>query len=603
MNEPDHLDDAFEFAEEDDEVAVDEADASAWRIVLVDDEPNVHKVTKLALEDLKVDGRRVEIISAYSEQEGRALFETQKDIALAIIDVIMETEQSGLDLVDYIRNVLRLQNTRLILRTGQPGQAPEREIVQRYDINDYKSKTELTSSRLFTTVVASLRSYRDLIELQRHSLELTKINLMSQSLYQLNRVDAFAYTMVDKLHETFNFSKHVFVFERRKASPGRSHVIVQNLPSLPPVPPLIEETTLFEALPSLETFLNEDEATASTSDLLFTRLRSVERELIFIHGYDNKIGELSDKSLSLLTQQLDTAYSNTTLYDDHLELNLAMERFVPDATLRHLDQQSISSVEVGHRTSIISSTLSLDIRGFTTLCENLSSNESFQLVNALLTLLGPVIERHHGNILKFVGDGIIAMFAREDYHVQDAIDCGVALSDTIRDFNRNTELRNSISKELSEPIRVGIGIHSGRIHLGAVGASSRIDVSVRGFSVTMAEMLQTLTKPFGITMLVDASCVKSTEDASSLRYLGASDTLNGQTHKLYQVVAAESQTLRQDITTALEAFSEARRKFERGDLSEARTDFEKLYRSHPDDPVLGHFLTRVQRAQQNRRDT
>ena len=143
MNEPDHLDDALEFAEEDDEVAVDEVSASAWRIVLVDDEPNVHKVTKLALEDLKVDGRRLEIISAYSEQEGRALFETQKDIALAIIDVIMETEQSGLDLVDYIRNVLRLQNTRLILRTGQPGQAPEREIVQRYDINDYKTKTEL----------------------------------------------------------------------------------------------------------------------------------------------------------------------------------------------------------------------------------------------------------------------------------------------------------------------------------------------------------------------------------------------------------------------------------------------------------------------------
>ena len=166
-------------------------------------------------------------------KKGKRASKAESNIALAIVDVIMETDTSGLELVDYVRNELKNNSTRLILRTGQPGQAPERDIVQKYDINDYKSKTELTSSRLFTSVVASLRGYRDLIELKRHSEELAKINRMSQSLYQLTRVDSFASTMVDQLHSTFNFSKDTLVLERRRSNPSRLSSLSKTLASSP----------------------------------------------------------------------------------------------------------------------------------------------------------------------------------------------------------------------------------------------------------------------------------------------------------------------------------------------------------------------------------
>ena len=606
----DTMDDELTFAEEDElafadedasEEGSDERTVSPWKILLVDDEPNVHQVTKLALDDLKVDHRGVELISAFSGQEGRARFESEDDIALAIVDVIMETDTSGLELVEYVRNELKNKATRLILRTGQPGQAPERDIVQKYDINDYKSKTELTSSRLFTSVVASLRGYRDLIELKRHSEELSKINRMSQSLYQLTRVDSFASTMVDQLHSTFNFSKDTLVLERRRSNPSRLSVLVQNFSLLPPVAPLIDAEVLCAEIPSLRLFLESKDAIHVEGPLFMTRLQSEERELIFVHHQSADVDELNEESISLLIQQLETAYANTTLYDDHLELNLAMERFVPDSTLKHLEHQSITSVDIGQRATVTASTLSLDIRGFTSLCEKLTSNDSFRLINALLALLGPVIERHHGSILKFVGDGIIAMFSRGKDHIQDAVKCGIELAEVIRAFNATPPEHRAESPELDEPIRVGIGVHTGQVRLGTVGAASRIDVSVRGTSVVMAELLQTLTKPFGITLLIDDSSAQHLAGAVQLRDLGSSSSFQKQRINLYQVISAEDAVLRAKIVEHLESFTSARQRLESGQVEAAASDFASL-RSHlSEDPVFRHFEMRAEIELNNRR--
>ena len=205
---------------------------------------------------------------------------------------------------------------------------------------------------------------------------------------------------------------------------------------------------------------------------------------MFIHPYEEQIGELSDESLSLLIQQLDTAYSNTTLYDDHLELNLAMERFVPDSTLRHLQHQSITSIEV-ELGPPLSVARSHSIRGFTTLCENLSSNESFRLVNSLLTLLGPVIEAHHGCILKFVGDGIIAMFAQKTITQKTLSNVAspslVQLETSTKIPSKETQFLLGSAHQFS-----GNRITVARYISVLVGATTRVDVSVRGFSVTMA---------------------------------------------------------------------------------------------------------------------
>ncbi|HYZ45533.1 MAG TPA: DUF3369 domain-containing protein [Xanthobacteraceae bacterium] len=133
-----------------------------WKIAVIDDEPAVHDGTRFALSDYRLNGQGLEILSAYSAAEGRELMRRHTDVAVVLLDVIMETDTAGLSLVEFIRKDVKNETVRIILRTGQPGQAPERRVIVDYDINDYKAKTELTADKLFTSLTAALRSYQQL---------------------------------------------------------------------------------------------------------------------------------------------------------------------------------------------------------------------------------------------------------------------------------------------------------------------------------------------------------------------------------------------------------------------------------------------------------
>ena len=133
-----------------------------WKIAVIDDEPAVHDGTRFALSDYRLNGQGLEILSAYSAAEGRELMRRHPDVAVVLLDVIMETDTAGLNLVEFIRTELKNETVRIILRTGQPGQAPERRVIVDYDINDYKAKTELTADKLFTALTAALRGHQQL---------------------------------------------------------------------------------------------------------------------------------------------------------------------------------------------------------------------------------------------------------------------------------------------------------------------------------------------------------------------------------------------------------------------------------------------------------
>ncbi len=136
-----------------------------YKVLIVDDEKTIHKITMMVLSKLNLGGKKLEFLSAYSAAEARILIESTKDIAVILLDVVMEEEDSGLKLVQYIREELNNMKVRIILRTGQPGYAPQKEVIMNYDINDYKEKNLLTSSQLYISVITALRSYRDLDEL------------------------------------------------------------------------------------------------------------------------------------------------------------------------------------------------------------------------------------------------------------------------------------------------------------------------------------------------------------------------------------------------------------------------------------------------------
>src|SRR5437870_13916920 len=130
-----------------------------WKVAVIDDEPAVHDGTRFALSDYRLNGQGLEILSAYSAAEGRELMRRHADVAVVLLDVIMESDTAGLGLVEYIRNDLKNETVRIILRTGQPGQAPERRVIVDYDINDYKAKSELTADKLFTALTAPQRRH------------------------------------------------------------------------------------------------------------------------------------------------------------------------------------------------------------------------------------------------------------------------------------------------------------------------------------------------------------------------------------------------------------------------------------------------------------
>jgi response regulator RpfG family c-di-GMP phosphodiesterase len=137
-----------------------------WKVLLVDDEPDIHDITKLTLSRFRLDGRGLTFLHAYSGEEAKQVLAREKDIALVFLDVVMEREDSGLEVARWMRQDQDNQFTRIVLRTGQPGQAPEERVIVDYDINDYKEKTELDRTKLFTTTFAALRAYRDIMKVE-----------------------------------------------------------------------------------------------------------------------------------------------------------------------------------------------------------------------------------------------------------------------------------------------------------------------------------------------------------------------------------------------------------------------------------------------------
>src|SRR5690606_4223643 len=126
------------------------AQRQPWKILVVDDEEEVHRVTRMVLQRFEFDGRPLEILHSHTGQDAIGMLERHPDMALVLLDVVMERDDAGLAVVRHIREELGNRLVRIVLRTGQPGQAPEHEVIANYDINDYKEKTELSAQKLKT---------------------------------------------------------------------------------------------------------------------------------------------------------------------------------------------------------------------------------------------------------------------------------------------------------------------------------------------------------------------------------------------------------------------------------------------------------------------
>ncbi len=138
-----------------------------WIVLVVDDDPEIHTMTRVLLRDFTFQDRRFEVLSAYSAAEARILIAQHPEVPVVLLDVVMESDDAGLLLARDIRDDLHNYRTRIVLRTGQPGEVPERDVMLMYDINDYRAKAELTAQKLFTTLVGALRSWIHIDTIER----------------------------------------------------------------------------------------------------------------------------------------------------------------------------------------------------------------------------------------------------------------------------------------------------------------------------------------------------------------------------------------------------------------------------------------------------
>jgi len=207
----DYENDELVFVDEDDDLVQVEEEpiVGEWHVLIVDDDEEIHSVTRLALSDLVVNGKKLSFHHAYSGSEALAYLRKQGDqIAIILLDVVMESDDAGLQVARTMREELKLEEPRIILRTGQPGYAPEENVIKEYDINDYKTKTELTRSKLVTTMIASIRSYQQILTINESRKGLQKIIDSSSYLQEEKSVQGFCSGVLKQVTQLMGFDVH-----------------------------------------------------------------------------------------------------------------------------------------------------------------------------------------------------------------------------------------------------------------------------------------------------------------------------------------------------------------------------------------------------------
>ncbi len=307
-----------------------------WKVAIVDDDQGVHTGTRFVLQDFTLHGRGLELLSARSAAEARELFRAHPDMAVILLDVVMETEGAGLELVQFVRNELKNETVRIILRTGQPGQAPERRVVVDYDINDYKAKTELTADKLFTTLTAALRSYEQLLKLVQTRRGLEIIIDAAATLFDQRSLQRLAEGVLTQLSSLMAVDcAGILVLREAAGLEGlsvlagsgsyRDYATSENRRQLEP-----ELAELIHAA-----FESRRHEFAVGRCFLYIGTGSG-RELVALMDADRSLSDTDRALVSVFCSRLAAAFDNVTLYEELERANLRLEDKVARRTAQLL---------------------------------------------------------------------------------------------------------------------------------------------------------------------------------------------------------------------------------------------------------------------------
>lgn len=319
-----------------DEDEVEEVEENLPRkILIVDDEEEVHTVTKFALTGFEFDDKPLQFLDAYSGQEAHKILQEYSDIAVILLDVVMESDDSGLKTAKYIREELKNTSVRIVLRTGQPGHAPENSVVRDYDINDYKAKTELTAQKLYTLMLSSLRSYRDIICLEKNKRGLEKVIQCSRGIFEKHAMDQFVEGAIEQLVSLLFLEKQPEIFSYDSVA-----VQVQDTSVLKPLFSygkynLKHDVTFCDLPEELKVVFKEAIASQGNifreNDLVIFCKGKKRAILMYVNGH-HVLSDLDKELLEVFTKNVVSAYENIELYERNQQKTDDLVAFLAELT-------------------------------------------------------------------------------------------------------------------------------------------------------------------------------------------------------------------------------------------------------------------------------
>ncbi len=307
--------------------------AKRWKVAIIDDDQSVHDGTRLALSDYVLNGEGLELLSAYSAAEGRQLLEAHQDVAVVLLDVIMETDDAGLGLIDYVRTTLNRESLRIILRTGQPGQAPERKVIVDYDINDYKAKNELTADRLFTSLTAALRSYQQLQRMVETRRGLEIIVDAASTMFDLKSMQRLAEGVLTQMASLLNADCAGILVLRENGSATPSFSVLAGSGCYRDIGGGSLSVPLKDDLRRLveEAFQRRRHDFTGDRSFLYIQTGSG-REIVVLLEAARELSATDRALVELFASRLSVAFDNVILYQQLHEANAQLEQRVANRT-------------------------------------------------------------------------------------------------------------------------------------------------------------------------------------------------------------------------------------------------------------------------------
>ncbi len=554
-----------------------------WRVLVVDDEPEVHAITRLAVANLEVDGHPLELISAYTGEEARQVLLRIDNIALVLLDVVMENERAGLSLARWIRETLGDHLIRLVLRTGQPGTAPEQQVMLEYDINDYRPKTELTAQRLVTTVLGAIRSYRDLCVINAQKRGLQRVVDASATLFQRLPFEEFIRGLLDQISAMLQPRRSAIFVQVRGpffgvgdqptilAGTGRFHDSVGKAMS-----DLLSETTQLD----IATAVHSKQALHRPGYSIFgLSYRESSWAALYVET-TSTLSSWENRLLEVFCHNAAVALDNLRLHHRQLDLLAAFERFVPTQLLELAEIEDVTDARVGDHIQRDVSVVFADLRSFTSLAEALSPSDTFAFINDFFGAIVPAIQEHGGVVDKYMGDGLMALFSNSAGH---AVRAGLAMLDATRRF------ANEHRYNLPEPPKIGVGVHTGPIILGLVGAADRLEFTGISDGVNIAARVERLTRVLSADMLISQAIYNAlpTDLQAQSRPLGEAE-IRGKDRgvEVYEVFAADMPDQRTRKAATKDALATIAKAIRERRWQDARDDLAALRNRYPEDRTL-----------------